>query len=294
MSGSAYIFKRNGTNWTQEDKILASDGEANDCFGRSVSINGDYAIIGAYGDDDNGFLSGSAYIFKRTGTNWIQDDKLLSLDGTVQDRFGCSVSTSGDYAIIGARGDDINGELTGSAYIYKRSIDYTWQDLYNYDFNDPTWNHTANFCIKGLTIFIPNLDCNGKLNWEAVKPGGKVSGSFTIENIGEPLSLLNWEITESPDWGEWIFFPESGDDLTPEDGAITVEVDIVTPDDLNTEFIGEVKVVNSDNLSDFCTIPVYLKTPRNKPYIKIPFLRFLQNHPYWFPILQLLLQRLGQ
>jgi len=140
-----------------------------------------------------------------------------------------------------------------------------------------------------LSFIVPNLECNGKLNWEDVKPGDIVEGSFIIENIGEPLSLLDWEITEYPDWGEWIFFPESGEDLTPEDGGITVEVEIVAPDDPNTEFTGEVKVVNSDNPSDYCTILVCLKTPRNKPYINSSFLNFLQNHPHIFSILRYIL-----
>ena len=290
-SGSVYIFKRDGTNWTQEDKLIASDGKANDCFGCSVSINGNYAIIGAFRDDDNGDLSGTAYIFKRTGTSWTQQVKLLALDGEVQDRFGYSVSISSDYAVVGARGDDDNGLLSGSAYIFKRSIDSTWLDLYDYDFIDPTWNHTANFCIKGLSYIGPNLECNGKLNWEDVKPGDIVEGSFTIENIGEPLSLLDWEITEYPDWGTWTFDPLSGTDL-PTQVIFTVFVNITAPDVGDTEFTGKIKMINTDNPDDYCEISVTLTTPRNRA-INTPFLNFLQNHPNLFPILQLLLQRLG-
>jgi len=70
------VFKRDGTVWTEEAKLLASDGAEYDHFGQSVSIDGDYAIIGAPWSDDNGEDSGSAYIFKRDGTNWIQEDKL--------------------------------------------------------------------------------------------------------------------------------------------------------------------------------------------------------------------------
>jgi len=62
-SGSAYIFKRSGTSWAEEAKLTASDGDDADYFGSSVSISGDYAIVGAYWDDDNGTNSGSAYIF---------------------------------------------------------------------------------------------------------------------------------------------------------------------------------------------------------------------------------------
>jgi len=121
FKGSAYVFKRDGTNWTQEDKLIASDGATGDCFGFSVSIDGDYAIIGAKYDDDNGSNSGSAYIFKRESTSWTEQAKLLASDRAVHDWFGWSVSIDGDYAIIGARYDDDNGIGSGSAYIFIRS-----------------------------------------------------------------------------------------------------------------------------------------------------------------------------
>ena len=101
-AGSAYIFKRNGTFWAQEAKLLPSDGEVIDRFGFSVSISGDYTIVGAPNDDDNGTLSGSAYVYKRTGTSWAQEAKLLPADGAAIDEFGWSVSISGDYAVVGA------------------------------------------------------------------------------------------------------------------------------------------------------------------------------------------------
>jgi len=120
MSGSAYIFTRSGTAWTEQAKLLASDGAAGDYFGRSVSIDGDSVIVGAYWDDDNGDESGSAYIFTRSGTAWTEQAKLLASDGAADDRFGVSVSIDGDYAIVGAHWDDDNGEWSGSAYVFKR------------------------------------------------------------------------------------------------------------------------------------------------------------------------------
>ncbi|MCJ7553450.1 MAG: FG-GAP repeat protein, partial [Ignavibacteriaceae bacterium] len=117
-SGSAYIFYRSGTTWTEQAKIIASDGELFDNFGYSVSISGDYAAIGAGFDDDNGSASGSAYIFHRSETTWTEDTKLTASDGEIDDWFGKSVSISGDYAVIGAWQDDDNGVGSGSAYIY--------------------------------------------------------------------------------------------------------------------------------------------------------------------------------
>ena len=120
-AGSAYVFKRTGTSWAQEAKLLPSDGAVEDFFGRSVSISGDYIVVGAESDDDNGNLSGSAYVFKRTGTSWAQEAKLLPSDGAAGDRFGRSGSISGDYIVVGAESDDDNGNLSGSAYVFKRT-----------------------------------------------------------------------------------------------------------------------------------------------------------------------------
>jgi len=124
-SGSAYIFRREDTNWVQQQKLLASDGAAGDMFGGSVSISGDYAIVGAYADDDKGSRSGSAYIFKWDGTSWSQQQKLTALDGASYNDFGSSVSISGDLAIIGADGDNDKGTESGSAYIFRRE-DTSW------------------------------------------------------------------------------------------------------------------------------------------------------------------------
>ncbi len=120
-SGSAYIFRFNDSNWVQETKLLASDGAVGDWFGCSVGICGDKAVIGAFYDDDNGSESGSAYIFRFTDSNWVQETKLLTSDGVDYDYFGCSVGIWGDTAVIGARQDDDNGTNSGSAYIFRFS-----------------------------------------------------------------------------------------------------------------------------------------------------------------------------
>lgn len=123
-SGSAYIFDRNydgsGDGWGYDrvKKITASDGAAGDCFGWSVDISGGVAVVGAYGDDDKGSGSGSAYIFQKDagGTNnggFVK--KLLALDGAAGDAFGHAVSISGDRAVVGAYNDDDVASSSGSA-----------------------------------------------------------------------------------------------------------------------------------------------------------------------------------
>jgi hypothetical protein len=120
-SGSAYVFRRTGSSWTQAQKLLPGDGAANDLFGTSVSVSGDTAVVGALYDDDNGAGSGSAYVFRRTGSSWTQAQKLLPGDGTADVVFGASVSVSGDIAIVGAPGDGQNDFEPGSAYVFTRT-----------------------------------------------------------------------------------------------------------------------------------------------------------------------------
>ncbi len=119
-SGAAYIFKRNGNTWTEQVKLAPSDMAFSAWFGRSVSISGDYAIVGACNDYENySYYTGSAYIYKRSGTNWKIQTKLKAIDGEQHDRFGYSVAISDDYALIGTYIDDSKKVDFGSAYLFK-------------------------------------------------------------------------------------------------------------------------------------------------------------------------------
>lgn len=121
--GKTYIFKRSGATWNEEAAITSSDGVASDQFGYSVSISGDYAIVGAFLKQVGAnFNQGKAYIFKRSGTSWTQEADLVASDGATGDLFGHSVSISDDYALVGAHLKDINSKMNqGKAYIFKRS-----------------------------------------------------------------------------------------------------------------------------------------------------------------------------
>ena len=106
----------------------------------------------------------------------------------------------------------------------------------------------------------PDLDCWGFSTWTDIEPGATITGEFTVENIGDPESLLDWEIESYPDWGTWTFDAESGLDLTPEDGIITVNVEVIAPFEEITDFVGFVKFVNQENSNDYCEIDILLAT----------------------------------
>ncbi|OQY29002.1 MAG: hypothetical protein B6244_05535 [Candidatus Cloacimonetes bacterium 4572_55] len=118
-AGAVYIFEPTGSSWVEEQKLTAGDGTANDNFGISVAISGDHFVVGASEDDnDNGNSAGSAYIFERSGSSWVEEQKLMASDGTDYERFGKAVSISDNLVIIGVSSDDNN---TGAAYIFERT-----------------------------------------------------------------------------------------------------------------------------------------------------------------------------
>ena len=119
-NGAAYVFTEVSGVWKHVAKLAADDGAANDEFGISVAVDGDTIVVGAHQDDDNGDLSGSAYVFTRDSAGgWRQRDKLTASDGEAVDRYGYSVGVSGDTVVVGAYSDDRNEANTGAAYFLR-------------------------------------------------------------------------------------------------------------------------------------------------------------------------------
>jgi len=123
--GAAYIFKKNSTTGLFEEvnKIVASDMQVDDNFGFSVSISGDYAIVGAHKEDTGGVSAGAAYIFKKNSTTGLFEEvnKIQASNRGDGDLFGISASISGDYAIVGSRDEDTGASNVGAAYIFKKN-----------------------------------------------------------------------------------------------------------------------------------------------------------------------------
>jgi hypothetical protein len=134
----------------------------------------------------------------------------------------------------------------------------------------------------------PDLECDGELNWIDVPAGGTVTGDFVVRNNGEPGSILHWKIESYPNWGEWTF-SNNASVLTIDDGWFTVDVVVVAPGEINSEFIDKLTLINVMDPSETCIINVKLITPRNKE-INNPFLHWLQGHTNMFPLLQKLIQ----
>tara|TARA_A100001015_G_scaffold293864_1_gene370967 strand:+ start:387 stop:1664 length:1278 start_codon:yes stop_codon:yes gene_type:complete len=146
-NGSVYIFEKNNTNWVFKQKLSSSDGAPFDNFGNAISINDDTLVIGAYFDDDNGFSSGSAYIFERLNGVWEEQQKLLPKSGYYNNHFGRSLSLDNDYLIIGSPGYLAGA---GAAYIFKKNNNI-WEET-----DRLTPSSAVQYAYFGTTVDIEN------------------------------------------------------------------------------------------------------------------------------------------
>ncbi|MBN1969771.1 MAG: hypothetical protein JXR48_13505 [Candidatus Delongbacteria bacterium] len=121
-NGAVFTYKLNNSNWEYQSKIMASDGGQFDAFGESISISGNDLVVGASKNDDRGADSGSAYVFRFDGINWVQEANLLASDGLAYNYFGFSVSIDNTTILVGAYGKNT---YAGAAYIFEK-IDNVW------------------------------------------------------------------------------------------------------------------------------------------------------------------------
>ncbi|NBO65246.1 MAG: hypothetical protein EBU88_10465 [Acidobacteria bacterium] len=130
-SGAAYVFLRNGTMWTQEAYLKASNTSVSASFGFSVAISGERLVVGSHLQSSLAWVSGAAYVFVHNGTSWFEQAFIKASNPDSQDYFGRAVAVSGDTVLVGAAEDDsnatgINGdqfdnsaENSGAAYVFQ-------------------------------------------------------------------------------------------------------------------------------------------------------------------------------
>ena len=140
LAGAAYVFVRNGTTWSQQAYLKASNTDAGDAFGYSVAVSGDTVVVGAYAEVQQappGLTAtrattapcgaGAAYVFVRNGATWSQQAYLKASNTERSDTFGISVAVSGDTVVVGAaleasNATGINGDQTITALSGRRSL----------------------------------------------------------------------------------------------------------------------------------------------------------------------------
>jgi len=206
-SGAAYIFTRDGTNWTQQAYLKASNTDAEDYFGWSVAASGDTVVVGAYqessnatgvnGDqsDNSAKFSGAAYVFVRDGTNWSEQAYLKASNAEAYDAFGFSVAVSGNTLVVGApeelsNATGVNGNQSdnsepgaGAAYIFVR--------------DGTNWSQQAYLKDSGTETF--------------QQIGYSVAASGDTVVIGALVRSIYVFVRNGTNWAQQVYLEETGD-----------------------------------------------------------------------------------
>ena len=166
--GIVYIWERNSSgNWNEVAELLASDRANRDYFGSAVAIDGDVALIGAYGQDDFGSSSGAVYAFERDGSGvWSEVQKFSSNDCTAGDLFGDGILMNGDTAIIAAKAADVIVQNEGAAYVFVRDGTGTWNQVQKITYSgampgdeiSSTMAIDGNYLVAGRKYYDENTD----------------------------------------------------------------------------------------------------------------------------------------
>lgn len=139
MSGAAYVFSRNGTVWSQQAYLKASDTAVGAEFGSSVGISGDTIAIGAPLADG---YAGAVHVFTRSGASWSHRARLAASNAAAGARFGHAVGISGETLVAGAPGEagaatgvngnpaDLSAPDAGAAYVFTRNAAIWSQQAY--------------------------------------------------------------------------------------------------------------------------------------------------------------------
>jgi len=114
-AGAAYIYRWDGGQWVEQDKLTASDGADSDALANTVALSADFAVLGEQWDDAKGDYAGAVHVYRRSGADWIEQQTLTASDGAADDLFGCSVGIHGNCLAVGAYG---HGNLAGAVYLF--------------------------------------------------------------------------------------------------------------------------------------------------------------------------------
>ncbi|HPF41595.1 MAG TPA: FG-GAP repeat protein [Phycisphaerae bacterium] len=207
-SGAAHVFRQTDDDWTHEDKLVASNAAFNDHFGAAVAIDGNDAIVGAWGNNALGARAGAAYVFRATGSQWNQTEILFASDGQGFAQFGECVAMAGNTAVIGGPYALTSPTSYGKAYVFRRILN-DWEEVTILPREDP-----ENPNRFGTSVAI--------------------DGDAIV--VGAPLDAFN-----GPDSGAAYVFRESG-------GAWSQEIKLWANDGQFDDAFGQSVAVSGDTI----------------------------------------------
>ena len=113
--GFVYVYRNEGSGWTEVQRLEATDATDGDHFGRALGVSGDHLLVGATVVDET---RGAVYVFERDAQgSWSQVDKIMASDGVGGDAFGRSMAVSGDIALVSSWA---NADSRGAVYVLRR------------------------------------------------------------------------------------------------------------------------------------------------------------------------------
>ncbi len=219
-SGAAYVFTRSGTTWSQQAYLKASNTDLYDYFGYAVSVNGDTVVVGAISEDSNAagvngddgnnsaIDSGAAYVFTRNGTTWSQAAYLKASNTGMSDRFGGSLSISGDTVVIGATYEDsnatgVNGDQgdnsafnSGAAYVFHQKYPPTDISLSN---SSVAENQPIGTTIGTFTTTDPNAGDTHTYSLACTVSGADDASFTVVDDALNTNAIFNYETKNSYD-----------------------------------------------------------------------------------------------
>jgi hypothetical protein len=146
--------------------------------------------------------------------------------------------------------------------------------------------YDVSFELYGSLCFcIPRIICNGFLNWQNVKPGDNLYGTFEVCNCGEEDSLLEWELLSHPNWSDWNIYPDKG--FVRAGDCVTINVEVIAPEKQNSIYTGKIKL-QANGFPGSNEVDVVLTTQRSREIFNFIFLRFIDM----FPILKEVILRI--
>ncbi len=243
-AGAAYVFVRNGTNWSQQAYLKASNTEAGDNFGISVSVAGDTVVVGAWAEDSNATgvngdqgdnsaqNSGAAYVFVRIGTNWSEQAYLKASNTDPTDGFGRSVAVSGDTVVVGAPYEDsnsigVNGSGSdpstfydsGAAYVFVRNGTNWSQQAYLKASNTGAGDYFGgSVAASGDTVAVG-------ATFEASNGTG-VNGDQNNDNAPESGAVYVF-VRSGTNWSQHVYLKASNTQTGDDFGRVAVSGDTV-------------------------------------------------------------------
>ena len=152
-AGSVYIYKYDGASWTEQARLEPSDIAASYAFGSAVKIDGDYIAISATGAINSGNRTGAVYIFHRSGTNWIEESKIIDPSIISQEQFGISIDLVEDRLAVCHLLDTISTDQLGSVHVYERS-GTMWSEVQKITYDSP---QNVSYFGRSVTLSYPYL-----------------------------------------------------------------------------------------------------------------------------------------